>query len=156
MQLSYLALHICSQLVAVAVIWRCSIKKMFLRNSQNSYEKTCAGASYLMIKLQTVRTPIFLNLCKWLYLYHSCSHKVVHIVVIYSLVVQRVQLYKDHTLKIQISTPGAYNFFGFYRGRLLNFWEVTLARKREIDLIVLGRYLATRQKQKIHSCKDFR
>ena len=30
---------------AEAVIWRCSLKKAFLKNSQNSQESTCVGVS---------------------------------------------------------------------------------------------------------------
>ena len=32
-----------------AVTWMCSVKKMFLRISQNSQEKTCARASFSII-----------------------------------------------------------------------------------------------------------
>ena len=39
-------------LVAEAVVQRCSVKKMFLEISQNSQENTCARVSFL-IKLQT-------------------------------------------------------------------------------------------------------
>ena len=35
-----------------AVCWRCSVKKLFLKVSQNSQENTCAKVSFL-IKLQT-------------------------------------------------------------------------------------------------------
>ena len=38
-------------LVSKAVTWRCSFKKLFLKNSWNSQEYTCAGVSFL-IKLQ--------------------------------------------------------------------------------------------------------
>ena len=31
-----------------AVVWRCSVKKVFLEISQNSQENTCAGDSFLM------------------------------------------------------------------------------------------------------------
>ena len=34
-----------------AVIWRCSVKKVFLKTSQNSQENTCIGVFFL-IKLQ--------------------------------------------------------------------------------------------------------
>ena len=61
---------------------------MFLRTSQNSHEKTCAGVSYLIIKLQVEGTPIFQNIWKRLCLYHSSSYIVNHIVVIYALAVQ--------------------------------------------------------------------
>ena len=39
-----------------AVAGKCSIKKMFLKISQNSQDNTCARASFL-IKLQVVTTP---------------------------------------------------------------------------------------------------
>ena len=41
----------CDQIIAEAVVRRCSVEKVFLEISQNSQENTCARASFL-IKLQ--------------------------------------------------------------------------------------------------------
>ena len=39
--------------ITEAVVWRCSVKKVFLEISQNSQENTCARVSFL-IKLQAL------------------------------------------------------------------------------------------------------
>ena len=46
-----------------AIVGRCSVKKMFLENSQNSEENTCARVSFL-IKLQDLDsgTGVFLRI----------------------------------------------------------------------------------------------
>ena len=43
-----------------AVVWKCSIKKVFLKISQNSQEYTCARASFL-IKLQALGPQLYLK-----------------------------------------------------------------------------------------------
>ena len=43
-----------------AVVWRCSVEKMFLEISQNSQENTCARVSFL-IKLQALGLQIYLK-----------------------------------------------------------------------------------------------
>ena len=39
---------------AEAVVRRCSVKKVFLKISQNSQENTCARVSFLIIKKETL------------------------------------------------------------------------------------------------------
>ena len=43
-----------------AVAWRCSVKKMFLQNSQNSQENVCARVSFL-IKLHASDLQVFVK-----------------------------------------------------------------------------------------------
>ena len=40
------------QFASEAVAWRCSVKKVFLKISQNSWETTCAKVFFKKIKLQ--------------------------------------------------------------------------------------------------------
>ena len=49
--------NLCKRPYPEAVVRRCSVKKVFLKISQNSQENTCAKVSFL-IKLQASGTPL--------------------------------------------------------------------------------------------------
>ena len=50
-------------IITEAVVWRLSIKKMFVKTQQNSQENTCTGA-YLLIKLQALKKDLPVNFAK--------------------------------------------------------------------------------------------
>ena len=52
--------------VTEAAIQRCSVKKVFLKISQNSQENTCARVSFKFL-----RTPFFIEHLRWLLLHLS-------------------------------------------------------------------------------------
>ena len=83
MGLKKVKLQIMNTWIPEAVVQRCSVKKVFLKNSQNSQENTCARVSFL-IKFQAERlwhrcfpvnfveflkTPVFIEHFWWLLLF---------------------------------------------------------------------------------------